>query len=71
MNKQQWFEINSSSWAFADSITGEVYHKLVLKDLWQHKFTQYLTLEQAKAAVENAFEAEKIKKEQDDFPWNV
>lgn len=71
MNTQQWVEINQNLWAFADTISGQVYHKLVLKDLWQHKFTQYLTLKQAKAAVENAFETEKIRKEQEELPWNA
>lgn len=66
-----WVEINQKLYALVDSATGEILAKLTFKDFWQYKLTQYLTLEQAQAAAEKAIIAEKIKREEENFPWNA
>lgn len=71
MEPTQWIEINTELYVLADLATGEILAKIAFKDFWQYKRTEYLTLIQAQAAVENAIIAEKINREQDNLPWNA
>lgn len=66
-----WVEINQKLYALVDSANGEVLAKATFKEFWQYKYTEYLTLEQAQAAAEKAVAAEKIKREEENFPWNA
>lgn len=71
MNTPTWFKITTEQYALADPTTGEILAKVTFKEFWRYNYTQYLTLEQAKAAAEKAITAAKIKREEENLPWNA